>query len=55
MGEGVRGGDVLKGDIICDDEFFDSGPDRITKREVSFNEEGVGCGCDMEIGLESAF
>ena len=55
VGEGVGGGDVFKGDIICNDEFFDSGPDRFTKREVGFNEEGVGCGRDMEIGLESAF
>jgi hypothetical protein len=55
VGESVRGGDVLKGNIICNDEFFDSGPDRFTKREVGFNEEGVGCGGDMEIGLESAF
>jgi hypothetical protein len=53
--EGVGGGDVFKGDIICDDEFLDSRPDRFTKREVGFNEEGVGCGGDMEIGLESAF
>ena len=55
MGECVVGGDVFKGDIICDDEFFDSGPDRFTKREVGFNEEGVGCCGDVEIGLESAF
>ncbi len=55
MGEGVGGGDVFKGDIISDDEFLDSGPDRFTKREVGFNEEGVGCCGDVEIGLESAF
>ena len=55
MGEGVGGGDVLNGDIICDDEFLDSGPDRFTKREVGFDEEGVGCSGDVEIGLESAF
>ena len=55
MGEGVGGRDVFKGDIICDDEFLDSGTDRFTKREVGFNEEGVGCGGDVEIGLESAF
>ena len=55
MGEGVVGGDVFKGDIICDDEFLDSGTDCFTKREVGFNEEGVGCGGDVEIGLESAF
>lgn len=55
MGEGVRGRNVFKGDIICDDEFFDSGADRFTKREVGFNEEGVGCCGDVEIGLESAF
>ena len=55
MGEVVGGGDVFKGDIICDDKFSDSGPDRFTKREVGFNEEGVGCGGDVEIGLESAF
>jgi hypothetical protein len=53
--EGVGGGDVLKGYIICDDEFLDSGTDRFTKREVGFNEEGVGCGGDVEICLESAF
>ena len=55
MGEGVGGGDVLNGDIIGDDKFFDSGPDRFTKREVGFNEEEVGGGGDMQIGLESAF
>ena len=55
MGEGVGGGDILKCNIICDDKFFDSGPDRFTKCEVGFNEEGVGCGGDVEIGLESAF
>jgi len=53
--EGVGRGDVLKGYIICDDEFLDSGTDRFTKREVGFNEEGVGCCGDVEIGLESAF
>jgi hypothetical protein len=55
VGEGVRGGDVFKGNIICNDEFFDSGPDRFTKREVGFNEEGVRCCGDVKIGLESAF
>jgi hypothetical protein len=55
VGEGVGGGDILKCDIICDDEFLDPRPDRFSKREVGFNEEGVGCGGDMEIGLESAF
>ena len=55
MGEGVRGRNVFRGDIICDDKFFYSGPDRFTKREVGFNEEGVGCGGDVEIGLEPAF
>jgi hypothetical protein len=55
VGEGVGGGDVFKGDIICDDEFFDSGSDRFTKREVGFNEEGVGGGGDVEIGLKSTF
>ena len=55
VSEGVGGGDVLNGDIIGDDKFFDSGPDRLTKREVGFNEEGVGGGSDVEIGLKSTF
>ena len=55
VGEGVGGGDVLNGDIIGDDKFFDSRPDRFTKREVGFNEEGVGGGGDVEIGLKSTF
>ena len=55
MGEGVGGGDVFKCDIICDDEFFDSGPDRFTKCEIGFNEERVGCGGYVKISLESAF
>ena len=55
VSEGVGEGDVLNGDIIGDDKFFDSGPDRFTKREVGFNEEGVGGGGDVEIGLKSTF
>ena len=55
VSEGVGGGDVLNGDIIGDDKFFDSGPDRFTKREVGFKEEGVGGRGDMEVGLEPAF
>jgi hypothetical protein len=55
VSEVVGGGDVLNGDIIGDDKFFDSGPDRFTKREVGFNEEGVGGGGDVEIGLKSTF
>lgn len=55
MGEGVGGGDVLNGDIIGDDKFFKAGSEGIAKREVGFDEEGVGGGGDMQIGLESAF
>ncbi len=55
VSKGVGVGDVLNGDIIGDNKFFDSGPDRFTKREVGFNEEGVGGGGDVEIGLKSTF
>ena len=36
VGEGVGGGDVLKGDIICDDEFFDSGTGLIHEARSRF-------------------
>jgi len=55
VGEGVGGGDVLNGDIIGDDKFFKAGSEGIAKREVGFNEEGVGGGGDVEIGLKSTF
>jgi hypothetical protein len=55
VSEVVGEGDVLNGDIIGDNKFFDSGPDRFTKREVGFNEEGVGGGGDVEFGLKSTF
>jgi hypothetical protein len=54
MGQTEGVGVVLNGDIVGDDEFFESGSDRITKREIGFKQEGFGGGGDSSVGFESS-
>jgi len=55
MSQVVGEGDVLDGDVVGDDKLFKSGVEGLAEGEIGFDEEGVGCGGDMEIGFESSF
>ena len=55
MSQVVGEGDVLDGDVVGDDKLFKSGVEGFAENEIGFDEEGVGCGGDVEIGFESAF
>jgi hypothetical protein len=55
MSQVVGLGDVLDGDVVGDDKLFKSGVEGLAEDEIGFDEKGIGCGGDMEIGFESAF
>jgi len=55
MSQVVGEGDVLDGDVVGDDKLFKSGVEGLAEGEIGFDEEGVGCGGDVEIGFESSF
>jgi hypothetical protein len=54
MGQTEGVGVVFNDDIVGDDEFFNSGSDRITKREIGFKQEGFGGGGDTGVGFEAS-
>ena len=55
MGELIGIRDVLHGDIVGDDELFQSGAEGCTQRGVGFNPQSFGGGRDPAVGLQLAF
>jgi hypothetical protein len=55
MSQDVRSRDVLDYDIVGDDKLFQAGADGLVEGEISFEQQRVRRGGNVEIGFESAF